>query len=147
MTTISESPPPIPRKRPALVWVISIFYFVSAGWTILSLALIYSGVIPLKEAQKTYFDSQTLCDHGSTLVVVVTNLAAAVLLFLLKKPAFHLFATAFFIGLMLTVYQVIVKNWLGVIGGPGLVGAIIGWGINMAIIIYSRRLISRGVLK
>jgi len=26
--------------------------------------------------------------------------------------------------------EVVAKNWLGAIGGPGLVGAVIGWGIT-----------------
>jgi hypothetical protein len=147
MTTIPQEPPPIAVNRPALVWVISIFYFLSAGWVILSFALIHSGTIPLNEAQKEYFRSQTILDYGSTLVIGVSNLVGAVLLLALKKPAFHLFATAFGVGLALTVYQIFAKNWLGAIGGPGLVGAVIGWGISIAIISYSKRLISRGVLR
>ena len=31
---------PVLRKRPKLVWIISIFYILSAGWTVLSFALI-----------------------------------------------------------------------------------------------------------
>jgi hypothetical protein len=147
MTTPVENPPPVPAKRPALVWIISIFYFVSAGWTMLSFLLIFSGAIPLNEAQKEYFQSQSPVDYGSTLLIGTANLVGAVLLLLLKKPAFHLFATAFGVGLLLTVYQIFTKNWLGAIGGPGLIGAIIGWGISIAVILYAKRLIDRGVLK
>lgn len=147
MNTNSQVPPPIPRSRPALVWVISIFYFVSAGWVLLSFFLIYSGSIPLNEAQKVYFESQTFFDHGSTILIGVSNLTGAVFLFLLRKPAFHFFAAAFSVGLALTLYQIFMKNWLGVVGGPGLVGAVIGWGISVAIILYAKRLISRGILK
>jgi FtsH-binding integral membrane protein len=147
MTTPTELPPPGPVKRPALVWVISIFYFLSAGWTILSFLLILSGAFPMNEAQKEYFQSQSPVDYGSTFLIGTANLVGAVLLLLLKKPAFHLFATAFAVGLVLTGYQIFTKNWLGAIGGPGLIGAIIGWGISIAVIVYAKRLIDRGVLK
>ena len=146
MTTIPDTPP-IAVKRPALVWVISIFYFISAGWVILSFALVYSGSIPLNEAQREYFQSQTIFDHGSTLLIGVSNLVGAVLLLALKRPAFHLFASAFGIGLAVTLYHIVAKNWLGVIGGPGLVGAVIGWAISLSIIFYTRRLIGRDILR
>ena len=147
MAAITEVPPLIPTKRPTLVWVISIIYVVSAGWTILSFVLVFSGAIPLNETQKAYFASQTIFDYGTTLLTGTANLVGAVLLFLLKKPAFYLFATAFCAGIAVTVYQIFAKKWLGAIGGPGLIGVVIGWGINIAIIVYSRRLISRGVLR
>ncbi len=112
-----------------------------------SFLLIFSGSIPLNEAQKEYFQSQSPVDYGSTFLIGTANLVGAVLFFLLKKPAFHLFATAFGVGLVLTIYQIFTKNWLGAIGGPGLIGAIIGWGISIAVIVYAKRLIDRGVLK
>jgi hypothetical protein len=147
MNTTPQEPPPVPAKRPALVWVISIFYFLSAGWVLLSFFLIYSGAIPLNEAQKAYFQSQTFFDHASTVVIGASNLTGAVLLFLLRKQAFHFFVAAFSVGLALTLYQIAAKNWLGAIGGPGLVGAMIGWGISIAIILYSKRLTTRKLLK
>jgi hypothetical protein len=146
MTTIPDTTP-IAVKRPALVWVISIFYFISAGWVILSFALVYSGSIPLNEAQREYFQSQTIFDHGSTILIGVSNLIGAVLLLALKRPAFHFFATAFGVGLAITLYHIVAKNWLGVIGGSGFVGAIIGWAISLSIIFYTRRLIGRGILR
>ncbi len=147
MSTTPQELPPIPGRRPALVWVISIFYFLSAGWVLLSFSLIYSGAIPLNEAQKAYFQSQTVFDHGSTIVIGASNLVGAILLFLLRKQAFHFFVAAFSVGLALTLYQIVAKNWLGAIGGPGLVGAVISWAISVAIIIYSKRLTARKILK
>jgi hypothetical protein len=147
MAEISSNPPPLPRQRPVLVWVIAIFYWLSAGWTMLSFALIFSGLIPLNDAQKTYFDSQTLFDYGSTFLVGTANILGAIALFSLKRSAFPLFASAFGIGISLVIYQIFAKNWLEAVGGPGLVGAIIGWGISISIIIYSKRLITRGLLR
>ena len=141
------TPPPLPTKRPAFVWVISIFYFISTGWTLLSFSLILSGAFPLNEAQREYFQAQTVFDYGSTTLIGLGNLTGAVLLLSLKRYAFHLFASAFGLGLILTGYQIVAKNWLGAIGGPGLVGAAIGWAISIAIILYSRSLIKSGVLR
>ena len=147
MTTTPQEPPAIPVKRPALVWVIFILYLLSAGWVILSFALIHSGAIPLNEAQQEYFGSQAILDYGAILVCGALNLAGAIFLFRLKKPAFHLFATAFGLGLAVTGYHIVAKNWLGAVGVPALVGAVTSWGISIAIIVYSKRLISKGVLR
>ena len=147
MTTSIDTPPPVPVKRPTLVWIISIFYFISAGWTMLSFLMLFTGAIPLNDAQREYFQAQSLIDYASTIIIGTANLVGAVLFLLLKKPAFHLFATAFSVGLLLTVYQIFTKDWLGAIGGPGLIGAAIGWSLNIAVIIYAKRLINRGVLK
>ena len=141
------SPESTQRKRPKLVWVITIFYFISAGWTLLSFALINSGIIPLNEAQAAYFKSQTILDILFTIVLGVLNFLGAIFLFLLRRSAFYLFLSAFAFGLLMTVYHIIFKNWLAAIGGPGLIGAIIGWGISIAIIIYARKLIRAEILK
>jgi hypothetical protein len=147
MSTNPEVQTPIPAKRPALVWVISIFYFLSAGWTTLSLALVLSGGIPLTSAQQQYFSSLTAFDHASTLVVGISNLAGAVLLLLLRRPAYRFFAGAFALGLLLTLRQVLAGNWLGAIGGAGLIGAAIGLAISVAVILYARGLVKQGVLR
>lgn len=41
------------RKRPTWVWLISAFFVLSCGWTLLSFLLIFLKVVPLNEAQKT----------------------------------------------------------------------------------------------
>ena len=147
MTLTPEVQPPIPAKRPALVWVISIFYFLSAGWTTLSLALVLSGGIPLSPAQQQYVSSLTAFDHASTLVIGSSNLAGAVLLLLLRRHAYLFFAGALGLGIPLTLYQILTRNWLGAAGGAGLIGAAIGWAISMAVILYARGLVKKGVLR
>jgi hypothetical protein len=73
MSPLPEEPPRIPATRPVLVWVISIFYFISAGFTILSLALIYSGLAPLRDEQRQYFQSLTAFDHTMTVLIAALN--------------------------------------------------------------------------
>ena len=127
-------------KRPAIVWTICIFYLFSAGWTLLSYLLIYLRLIPLNEVQEAYFRSLTTFHYVSTTVIAASNLVGAILLFRLKKEAFQFFVAAFVISLAMTGYEIVAKNWIGAIGGPGLVGTVSGWGISVAIIIYSKRL-------
>ena len=122
-------------KRPAIVWTICIFYLFSAGWTLLSYLLIYFRLIPLNEVQEAYFRSLTTFNYVSTTVIAASNLVGTILLFRLKKEAFQFFVAAFVIGLAMTGYEIVAKNWIGAIGGPGLVGTVSGWCISVAIII------------
>ena len=138
---------PAARKRPKLLWIIAIFYILSAGWTVLSFALINSGTIPINEAQKVYFDSQNIFDITLTLAMASLNILGAIFLFLLRRHAFYCFLTAFSLGLLITVYHIMFKNWLGAIGGPGLIGAAIGWIISISIILYSKKLIKKEILR
>ena len=141
-----EVPAPVSRRRPAGVWVISLFYVLSAVWTIVGLVLVLGGTFPLPEAQKAYYASLSPVDYGFSLVLCLLTLAGAVMLFLLKRQAYALLLAAFVLGLGQIVYQIVAKNWLAAIGGPGLIGAFIGWGIGLAILLYARRLVGRGTL-
>jgi hypothetical protein len=134
-------------KRPKLVWIISMFYIISTGWTIISFVLILSGSISLNEAQKAYFDSQNIFDNIFTIAIGSLNFLGAILLFLLKRHAYYCFLSAFALGILMVVYHIIFKNWLDAIGDPGLVGAVIGWLISIAIILYSNKLIKNEILK
>lgn len=145
--SLPEAPRSNSENRTILVWVISVFYFVSAAWVIWSVVGIFTGVIPLNDAQKEYFQSQSILDYGFPLLLGATNLTAAVLLFFLRKPAFYLFLTTFTVGIVVTIYQIFARDWLGVVGDSGLKAAVIGWIINIAVILYSKRLIDRGILR
>jgi hypothetical protein len=135
------------QKRPIFVWIISIFYILSVGFTLLSFILMYGGVIPINDAQQSYFSSLSLLDIAPSIIAGFLNLLGAVLLFLLKRYAFHAFLSAFFISMFITVLHILSKNWIDAIGGPGSVGASIGWLISIAVIIYSKSLLNRNILK
>lgn len=134
-------------KRPRWVWVISIFFFLSAGWTLLSFLLIHAGAVALNAAQVAYFDSLTAWDYASSLGIGLANLTGAITLFLLRKAAFYLFAFAFSANLLLTSWHVATKGWFAAMSGAGLVGAVIGLGLLFAVCAYSRRLLQQGVLR
>jgi len=141
-----EAAAPVSRRRPAGVWVISLFYWISAVWTVVGLVLVLSGRVPLPEAQKAYYASLSPLDYGFSLLQCVLTLAGAVMLFLLKRRAYGLLVAAFVLGLAQVAYQIVAKHWLSAIGGPGLIGALFGWGVGLAIILYARRLVARGIL-
>lgn len=135
------------RKRPGWVWAISIFYFLSAAYTLLAFYLIYSGSIPLQPAQRAYFSQLTFLDIGASVLIGTLNLAGAVTLFILRRIAFSLFATAFALGILTTVWHTIEKGWVAAVGSAGLVGAFIGWALAIAICAYTWRLGKAGVLR
>ena len=140
-------PPPIPPPvRPVLVWIISGYYCVSMIFAALSLWVVHAGILPLPPAQRSYFESLTWVDYGSSYLVMVINLAGAVALFFLRRMAMYLFALGLVVAIALLTYQIVAKNYLQAMG-PALPGAIVGWAIPVAIIIYARRLTQKGVLR
>lgn len=129
-----------------LVWVISIFYAYGALSTVFSYAIVFAKAFPATAAQRQYFAAMTAFDHALTAFVVLLNLGAAVLLFRLRRQAPPIFTFAFAVGVGTVVYQILTTNWLEAVGIFGLVGAAIGWAINVAVIVYTWTLRKRGVL-
>ena len=136
----------MPTKRPVFVSGISILYFLSAGWVLLSSFLLYSGTIPLSGEQKAYFSSLTIFDYATSVLLVTLKLSGAVLLFLLRKRAISFFIAAFGLELVTTIYHIVAKNWIGAIGRPGMFGMVAGWTMSVAVIIYLRRLSAQKIL-
>ena len=64
---------PTARKRPAWVWIISIFYIISAVWTLFSFFLIFSGALPLPPQQAAYFRSLTSIDYFSASLLAASR--------------------------------------------------------------------------
>jgi hypothetical protein len=133
--------------RSGWIWAISIFFGVSAGWTLLSFALIRSGAVPLNAAQIAYFSSLGPVDYVFSIGIGLANLLGAISLLLLRKIAFYLFASGLAGNLLMTLWHVATKGWVAALGGAGLVGAIIGLGLLVIVCVYSRHLLQRGVLR
>jgi hypothetical protein len=135
------------RKRSLWIWAFSIFFFISAGWTLLSLLLIRVGIIGLNPAQQAYFDKLTYFDHGLTLLMALCNFIGAIALLLLRRIARYLFLIALVGNFLLVIWHTFTKGWLAAIGGTGLIGAVIGWGLLITICLYSWKLSRSGVLR
>jgi len=134
------------EKRPRGVWVISLFMFISAAYTLLSFYLIFSGVISLDQTGQAYFDSLGTIDWLGSVSIGVLNLAAAISLFMLRKISVNLFITAFVLNMLMTVMQAVRTSFTEVLGGSGIIGVLVGLAIMLAIIAYTRRLAKQGTL-
>jgi hypothetical protein len=142
MTEVSQ---PI-RKRPKLVWVAFLFYLFSAGYTLLSFLLIYSGTITVTPDQAAYFRNLSVIDHGFTVLIGSLHLFGAVTLFMLRRVAFYLFTAALALSLVLTVIHSLTKGFIAALGEGGAVGVLLGYGIAVVICVYAWKLRTRGVL-
>ena len=133
-------------KRPKLVWAVFLFYVLSVGSTVLSFFLIFSGAITVTPEQAVYFGNLSVFDLVVTALTGFLNVAGAIAIFRLRKIAFHLFATAFIFVILQTLVQTTTTNFVAALGGPGAVGALIGYGILLAVCIYAWKLKGRGVV-
>ena len=134
------------KPRPKLVWVIFLGFVISAGYTLLSLLLVYSGATAITPEQAAYLRGLSVLDHGLTLAIAGLNFAGAISLFLLRKAALYLFVASLVLTLGITVIQVINTGLLAALSGMGIIGMLIGYALLAAVCMYARRLKARGVL-
>ena len=138
----------VKRKRPALVWVISIYIFLGAGLGLPVYILLLLGIIPLEAYAKAGFESLTAFGHGSALLIATSRLIGAFFLFRLQKAAFFWFATALAIDFLTPIWMIFLKaEPFEAMGTSGLVGSLVGFCISIAICMYSYDLIDREILK
>ncbi len=134
------------KKRPGWVWAISIFYFLSAVYTLLSFYLVFSGKIPLDPAQRAYIDQLTMMDHVLTILLGLSNLVGASLLFLLKKESFYFLGFPFVFGVLMTIWHTMTKGFASAIAGSGIVGLLFGWTMVILVLWYIKKLEKDGIL-
>lgn len=135
------------RRRPAWVWIISIFYFLSIAWALLALSLVVFGRLPLNPAQQAYFSRLGTLDWIVSLAIVGCNLGGAVALLMLRKQAPYLFLVGLVISLAQIAWQVQSKSLLALAGGSGLIGLIASPLIALAVIAYGFHLRNRRILR
>ena len=134
------------RRRPIGVWVISAFYVLSASWTLLSFALILSGAVSMDTSRQMYFESLSIFDWLFTLAIAAAGTCAAVTLFLLRRISFSLFVLAFLLNLAYSAYQALATDWLETVRDPNLAGMLLAVIVMVAVLVYTRGLVRRGVL-
>ena len=134
------------RHRPLGIWLICGFYLLSVGWTIFAFVLVFGEEIPLTASQKAYFESLSLFDWLFSLAIGATGISAAVCLFLLRRLAISLFTIHLGLSIGSTAFAIWRTNFAEAVGGAGLVGAVVGLLIPIAIIVYAQKLAKRGVL-
>ena len=138
---------PAPQGRPALVWVIFLYFCFSVLGGAVSVYFASQGSLPMPAPQREYFASLGVFDWLLSGLGLCLSLAAAIQLFRLKKSALVLWSALLVYGLLSLVYQLTLTSWWHAVGIPGLTGYCIGLAVQAAIVGYSVRLRSRGVLK
>jgi hypothetical protein len=140
--------------RPAALIFISLFVFIMAGFSMMS---VISAIVRVTstststEGQQLYVSSLTFIDYGLVLLANLALLIGGAALFLLRKAAFYLFLSSVVLVLIKILWESFAKTWftgaaavdfasepwvfLGVFIG-GLVG--ICW--------YTRKLMKEGLL-
>jgi nitrate reductase gamma subunit len=133
-------------KRPKMVWVISAWYILSVSVMMISHLTILAGLVPVRDEQRSYFESLTVLDHLITFLCGSLTLAAAVSLFFLRRLAVKLFAISLALSIAFSLFLTLRRELFGAVGGSGLFGAIIGWLIMGAVCLYAWGLEKKGIL-
>lgn len=137
---------PSRRRRRVLVWVVFLWYVFSAGYTLLSFALIFAGLIPLTDEASRYLSSLSALDYTVTVLALVLNLSGAVALLMLQRVAPYLFTAALTLNVALVGLHALTKGLVSALGAGGPVGLILGYGISVLVCAYAWRLHARGTL-
>lgn len=136
------------KRRPIWVWLISIFYlgFGLSGLMAVAMALVIfsQGKIPEGEIESL----NTLMRSSLWGMLPAVNIAGAISLFLLRKIALPIFSVLLIVKLGL---QLFFENTLAAAFSGGnaemIIGYGLGYGILLAVCIYTWRLKKAGILK
>jgi hypothetical protein len=139
-------PPRARGRRPALVWAVFAWYVFSAGYTLLSFALIFAGLVELSAEASRYLSSLSPLDYTVTILALLLNVGGAVALLLLRRTAPYLFSAALLLNIVSVALHVLTKGLVAALGTGGPIGLILGYGISLLVCFYSWRLHARGTL-
>lgn len=133
------------RKRPGWVWVMSILFIVSGVWSLV--ININMGAVSVNTAPKADFTNMHIIGHNLVILIALTNIVGAVLLFYLRKVAIYFFITSLLalfyqIALLMATIQLV-----GEIGIRILLSASIVLCPLIAVCVYTRKLTKRGILR
>ncbi|MHA1558767.1 MAG: hypothetical protein ACTSXG_03065 [Alphaproteobacteria bacterium] len=135
------------KKRPILVRAVFIFYLFSSAFVLLAFYSIYFCNIPMDPARKAYIESFTAIDIVLSLIILMLCLTGAIVLFCLRKQAFYFFVFHLASSLMITVWYIFSKSFmktLSIVGGWKTL--FFGWGMDIIILLYIKKLEKRGIL-
>ena len=133
------------RARPVWVWLICIFYFLTAGLSLLVFAIVFSGA-SMSAEQAAYFASMTLVEKTFSASVAVASLAGAVALFLRRRIAVIFFVSALALSVALTGVQLARTN-AAELRRVGLLSVLLAWSALAAVIAYAHTLARKGELQ
>lgn len=138
------------RNRPVWVWVISLFFFLSAGIRLLTFFLILGSLLVMggfmSQAQSDYFTNTGWIDFTLYIGIEIANLFGAIMLLLLKRSAHYLFLGSLTLNVLTGIWYVLSRGGLEAVEGPGIIGTVISLGILIMTCLYTKKLIKRRVL-
>jgi hypothetical protein len=148
MTDLAEEFHP---KRPVLVWVICIFYFVCIPIGLLSAVavavFVASPSIPIPEAQRHYFQSLGYFYYGLKALNYAVVLTWAIFLFQMKRLSLHFLIGSLVLGIVMMIYNYVATDAFALAGATGLIFVAIGWIFNLALLYYNWSLFRKGILR
>jgi hypothetical protein len=121
-------------RRPAWVWVISVYYWSMFVFSYVGLFLILSRLIPVPDAIGARVNTLSTIEWVVLVVQSFIAVSGATTLFFLRKPAYPVFVTGFAIGV----------GWL-LWRSPSLM-SVLGMTILAAVCLYTRTLSKQGKL-
>jgi hypothetical protein len=152
--TETAAPPIVSNRRPVWVWVIFVFYVVSAGWGLVMQCLMFLGLYTLAPEQQALVGDMTTAVRLFAVGSGILALAAATSLWLLRKVAFPLFSLVLVVAVGTIVKQALPGGMYNKMIGQGPIMAVgtvlsvsVGVSISLAIWWYVLHLWRRGVLR
>lgn len=135
------------KKRPILVWVIVVFYGLSAVWTLLSFSLLASGRVNIPPAEAAYFSSLTPFDYALTVLSGVSGVIGVIMLFQLKSATLPIFLVTLAINGTYSLWTLLMNPAFRAIRPETHTGMVMGFTILCLINFYVYRLKKRGLLR
>ncbi len=130
-------------KRPFGVWLISAFYLFAGTMNLMVWFRLQTGAVTLSSAQLAVLNQASLWG-----ILPFANLAGAVSLFMLKKIAFYIFAVMLVASGINTLALIVATGGFAqIISGQGVIRLIIGYGIGIAVCLYTYRLKQNNILQ
>src|SRR6266581_3001383 len=124
--TDSVIPPPLPKTRPPLVWVIFIFYLVMTVWSLLMQILMRVGALPMPPGQPEFIQSLRLVDYFASYAIVALQLAGVTFLWLLRRQAVPLLTLGLVLSAANMARTVMKPAFLNIFARLGIAGVIGG---------------------
>jgi hypothetical protein len=146
-----NQPPFQQPDRPVALIFISLFVFIMAGFSMMSvISAIVRATSTSTEEQPLYVSSLTFIDYGLVLLANLALFIGGAALFLLRKAAFYLFLSSVVLVLIKVLWESFAKTWFtGVAvdfaGEPWVfLGVFIGGLVGICW--YTRKLMKEGLL-
>lgn len=136
------------RRRPSWVWLIASYYISAGLWSLAIYWQLYTGALMLlPPSSRLYFDNYTGADFGLLMAIAALGIAAGVLLVMLRRASFYLFALRFACAVGLAVWNAYTRGAPDTSRPGYILAALVLWSASAAVCFYAWRLLRMGVLK